>query len=147
MKLNQILGNYNFTRDLLSVAHKLLYHTCLKDEKLDSNRYVYISFETVDFNKFFNSKQCTLVLTISQSISLTISHMTLNTEKWVYFRRVYIAQKMKFTIKDFSSKCDQIRRKLRIWSHLLVKSLVEKFVFCAVIVEKCFKFIITTKHI
>ena len=26
---------------------------------------------------------------------------------------------MKFSIKDFFSKCDQIRRKLRIWSYLL----------------------------
>ena len=32
------------------------------------------------------------------------------------------AQKTKFFIKDFSSKCDKIRRKLRIWSHLLKKS-------------------------
>ena len=40
--------------------------------------------------------------------------------------------KMKFSIKDFFSKCDQIHRKLRIWSHLLVKSLMEKFIFCAV---------------
>ena len=39
---------------------------------------------------------------------------------------------MKFFIKDFFSKCDQIRRKLRIWSHLLKKSLVENFIFCAV---------------
>ena len=30
------------------------------------------------------------------------------------------AQKMKFSIEDFFSKCDQIRSKLRIWSHLLV---------------------------
>ena len=37
------------------------------------------------------------------------------------------AQKMKFSIKDFFSKCDQIRRKLRIWSHLLKKSLMENF--------------------
>ena len=29
------------------------------------------------------------------------------------------AQKMKFSIRDFSSKCDQIHRTLRIWSHLL----------------------------
>ena len=42
------------------------------------------------------------------------------------------AQKMKFSIKDFSSKCDQIRRKLRIWSRLLEKSLMENFTFCAV---------------
>ena len=42
------------------------------------------------------------------------------------------AQKMKFSINDFSSKCDQICRKLRIWSHLLKKSLMENFIFCAV---------------
>ena len=42
------------------------------------------------------------------------------------------AQKMKSPIKDFFSKCDQIRRKLRIWSHLLKKSLMEDFIFCAV---------------
>ena len=28
-------------------------------------------------------------------------------------------KKVKFSIKDFYSKCDQIRKKLRIWSHLL----------------------------
>ena len=41
-------------------------------------------------------------------------------------------QKMSFSIKDFSSKCEQIRRKLRIWSHLPKKSLMENFIFCAV---------------
>ena len=40
--------------------------------------------------------------------------------------------KMKFSIKKFFSKCDQIRRKLRIWSHLLKKFLTENFVLCAV---------------
>ena len=43
------------------------------------------------------------------------------------------AQKTKFYIKDFLSKCDQIRSFLRIWSHLLKKSLMENFIFCAVI--------------
>ena len=42
------------------------------------------------------------------------------------------AQKMKFSIKDWFSKCDQIRRNPRIWSHLLKKSLMENFIFCAV---------------
>ena len=42
------------------------------------------------------------------------------------------AQKLKFSIKDFSGKCDQIRRKLWIWSHLLEKSLMENLIFCAV---------------
>ena len=35
------------------------------------------------------------------------------------------------SIKNFFSKCDQIRRYLRIWSRLLNKSLKEKFIFCA----------------
>ena len=39
---------------------------------------------------------------------------------------------MNFSIKDFFSKCDQIRSFLRIWSHLLKKFLVENFIFCAV---------------
>ena len=39
-------------------------------------------------------------------------------------------KKMKFSIKDFFSKCDQIRSFLWIWSHLLNKSLMENFIFC-----------------
>ena len=42
------------------------------------------------------------------------------------------AQKMKFSIKDFFSKCDKIRSLLRMWLHLLKKSLMENFIFCAV---------------
>ena len=45
------------------------------------------------------------------------------------------AQKMKFSIKNFFSKCDQICSFLRIWSHLLKKSLMENFIFCAVNVK------------
>ena len=51
------------------------------------------------------------------------------------------AEKMKFSMKAFFSKCDQIRRKLRIWLHLLKKSYMENFIFCAVgkfhYVRKC----------
>ena len=43
------------------------------------------------------------------------------------------AQKMKFSIKNFFSKCDQIHRKLRTRAHLLKKSLMEYFIFCAAI--------------
>ena len=42
------------------------------------------------------------------------------------------AQKMKFSIKDFVSKCDKICSFLRIWSHLLKKSLLENCIFCVV---------------
>ena len=39
---------------------------------------------------------------------------------------------MKFSIKNFFSKWDQIWRKLRILPHLLKKLLMENFIFCAV---------------
>ena len=46
---------------------------------------------------------------------------------------------MKFSIKDFfrqmlpnPQECDQFHRKLRIWSHLLKKSLMENLNICAV---------------
>ena len=42
---------------------------------------------------------------------------------------------MKFFIKDFFSKCDQILRKLRIWLHLLKKSLMENSIVCAVLIS------------
>ena len=41
------------------------------------------------------------------------------------------AQKIKFSIKDFFTTCDQIRSFPRIWSHLLKKSLIENFIFWA----------------
>ena len=53
-----------------------------------------------------------------------------------FLQMLYTAQKMKFCSKDFSSKCDQSRRKLRIWSYLLKKSLMENFIFCVVIFSR-----------
>ena len=41
------------------------------------------------------------------------------------------AQKMKFSVKDFSGKCDQIPWKLWIWSHLLEKSYGELLFLCS----------------
>ena len=43
--------------------------------------------------------------------------------------------KMKFLIKDFFSKYDQILSFIQIWSHLLKKSLMENLIFCAVFVN------------
>ena len=48
------------------------------------------------------------------------------------FPKRHTVDKMKFSITVFFSKCDQICSFLRIWSHLLEKSLMEKFIFCAV---------------
>ena len=49
------------------------------------------------------------------------------------YQSILNALKMKFSTKGFFSKCDYIRRFLRIWSYLLKKSLVENFIFlCSV---------------
>ena len=53
--------------------------------------------------------------------------------------KIVTAQKMKFSIKYYFSKCDQIRTFLRIWSHLLKKSLMENFIFCAMCQINTFK--------
>ena len=45
---------------------------------------------------------------------------------------------MKFFIKDFFSKCDQIRRFLRIWSYLLNNFLMKNLIFCAMNVFNLF---------
>ena len=40
---------------------------------------------------------------------------------------------MKFSIKGFFNKCEQIHSFLRIWPHLLNKSFMENFILLAVI--------------
>ena len=40
---------------------------------------------------------------------------------------------MKFSIKDFFSKYEQIRSFLQIWSNLLERSIMENLIFCTVI--------------
>ena len=47
-------------------------------------------------------------------------------------QQVITAREIKFSIRYFSGKCDQIRSFLQIWSHLLKKLLIENFLFCAV---------------
>ena len=49
-----------------------------------------------------------------------------------YFSSFDTVQKMKFCIKYFFSKCDQILSFLQIWSHLVKKSLMENFILCVV---------------
>ena len=43
-----------------------------------------------------------------------------------------LQEKMRLSIKDFFSKCDQSRSFMRIWSHLIKKSWMENLIFCAV---------------
>ena len=58
---------------------------------------------------------------------------------------IVTAHKMKFSITDFFSKFDKIHRKLRIWSHLLEKSIMENFIFCAVCIDwDCTRMVLLT---
>ena len=50
-------------------------------------------------------------------------------EKHTWQTKVNTAQKAKFSIKNFFGKFNQINRKLRIWSFLLKKCLMENFIF------------------
>ena len=77
---------------------------------------------TTEKHVFGNSQQ---IVTASSNTKLTKLDTHWNT---------HTVQKMKFSITDFFSKCDQIRSLLRIWSHLLKKSWRENFIFCAVLV-------------
>ena len=58
--------------------------------------------------------------------------LNIQVEDWIFpgkIDRGHTAQNIKFSIKDFFSKCDQIRRKLQIRSHLLKKFLMKNFHF------------------
>ena len=77
-----------------------------------------ICFETCDHQKSKN-KTCKLWFIFYR--------------KSIFSSSPFTAQKKKeISIKDLFSKCNQIRRKQQIWSHLLKKSLMENLIFCAV---------------
>ena len=57
----------------------------------------------------------------------------LYTERFFNAASDFTLEMNKFSFKDFFSNCEKILRKLRIWSHLLKKSLKENFIFRAVI--------------
>ena len=85
-----------------------------------------------------NGKFCFLctVLTLFSTLfcnDFCIAFVSCNPWKWNMLFKFYFvsnaAQKMKFSIKDFFSKCDLISRKLRIWSYLRKKSLMENLNF------------------
>ena len=74
-----------------------------------------------------------MALTYIVSVHLTREYLYMYIAQTPKISLHYTAQKMKFSIKNFFSKYDESRRKLRIWSHLLKKSLLENFIFCAVL--------------
>ena len=65
----------------------------------------------------------------SQCVYFNTPNAAIHYIKWTGFTSTATAQKRNFSIRDFFSKCDQIRRKLRIWSYLLKKTLTENIIF------------------
>ena len=59
----------------------------------------------------------------------------------------FTAQKMKFSIKDFFSKCDQIRSFLGIWSYLVKQSLMKNVIYLAVFSENSYLLIDSYKSL
>ena len=58
-----------------------------------------------------------------------LGQMYLSLQSSIFKLKIF---KMKFSMKDFFNRCDQIRGKLQIWSHILKKSLMENSIFCEV---------------
>ena len=52
---------------------------------------------------------------------------------WKVFFSGCASRKIKFFLKNFFNKCEQIRRRQWIWSQLLQKSLIENFIYSAVL--------------
>ena len=73
-----------------------------------------------------------LLSLLHSNLSLKLCLLTVRKISRNHFHVADTSQKMKFFIKDFFSKCDQIRSFLQIWSHLLKKSSMENFIFYVV---------------
>ena len=102
--------------------------------KRDSNTGVFQGIYKILKNTFFTEHFRSSILDVSERSLHVHFKSSAHLDRWqTTAKSIYVtAQKMKFSIKDFFSKCDQIRSFLRIWSRLLEKSLMESFIFCAV---------------
>ena len=90
--------------------------------------YFKVLKETTQRSNFVSSVNTTLHLKLATA-NLFVGFVLTASKNTSH--RAFTAQKMKFLIKDFFSKCHEIRRKLWIWSHLLKRSVMQNFIFCA----------------
>ena len=88
-------------------------------------------FPQILFRKFPDLSLVTSLISNNLGRGESLENYTLEFTKITFFWYLthFIAQKIKFFVKDFFSKCDQIRSFLQIWSHLAKKSLIENFIF------------------
>ena len=83
-------------------------------------------------NKYIKLNKTLDYFTVTINLLFLLSYKSeFSTEKFVD-KKFFTTQKMKFSIKGFFTKCDQIHSLLWVWSHLPKKSLMENFISCAV---------------
>ena len=110
----------NFVVTRVGVAQSLL-----SSHNIDTTKYVY---QLVALTWYGISKSDVSIL-VFRTMEL---HLLL-------FIRSVTARKMKFSVRNFFSKCEQICSFLRICSHLLKKFLMENSFFCIVITRQKFQ--------
>ena len=82
-------------------------------------------------NKYIKLNKTLDCVIVSINLQFLLSYRSeFSTEKFVD-KKFFTTQKMKFSIKGFFTKCDQIRSFLWVWSHLRKKSLMENFISCS----------------
>ena len=102
---------------------------------VSSANLILIYLSAVSFNNIFKNFSFDdpfLALGVRVLGFKQLAHLTMWCFNGHFFHHI-TAQKMKFSIKDFFSKCDQISSFLRIWSLLPKKVLMENFILCAVV--------------
>ena len=117
----------------------ILFHTNSEDQKNIQNLPIFILPGPIcrSVYKIFKTLEKTfLSLVLEESTwKSDVKHLVLTHGR----KQLWHCTKMKFSIKDFFSKCDQIRSFLPLWSNLLKKFLMENFILCAAswLSERC----------
>ena len=99
--------------------------------------YFFLNMQTKCFSEI--SQKASKKKKVKKWINSDLEFLVVKTDVYSWYfvhsskcqQLITIVQKMKFSIKNFFCKCDQIHSFLRIWSHLLTKSLMENFISCA----------------
>ena len=117
-------GSPNFYNWLFSKRNKRVFIESIIQSARESSHITVCTTKMIQ-NPFILLKNENSVLNEAES-----------SKKLLVFKIYFTAHKMKFSIKDFFSKCDQVLISQRIWSHLLKKYLMENFIFCAVAIRE-----------
>ena len=117
----------HLTQDFIFLLHKHRWHS----DKLYFYTYT-LSMDNQKHVKFWNVSSSNLLRKPKNLRNLELRSCFTDESRLYNSISPNTAQKVKFFMKDFNSKFEQIGSFLRIWSYLLKKPLIENFIFCAV---------------